>query len=192
MQRWVDGSERAYGVAVVNDSKYGYSASGDTVFVTLLRSPKSPDPSADMGKHDFDVSIVPHAGDWRAPEIWRAATSHNEPFIVAPVPVHGGKRRSAGWITVEPSSVELGAFKRAEDDDRYVVRLVETYGRPVVARLTFGTPMSAGEVDMLERPVAGGLRTCGTTIDVPLGAFEIETLALVPKTPGKSGSSACR
>jgi alpha-mannosidase len=188
----VDGSERAYGVAVVNDSKYGYSASGDTIFVTLLRSPKSPDPRADMGTHTFDVSIVPHAGDWRAPEIRRAAASLNEPFIVAPVPVHAGKRRSAGWITIEPSSVELGAFKRAEDDDRYIVRLVETDGRPVVARLTFGTPMTASEVDMLERPVAGGYHACGMTIDVPLGAFEIGTFALEPETAEDAASANCR
>ena len=192
MQRWVDGSERAYGVAVVNDSKYGYSASGDTIFVTLLRSPKAPDPRADMGTHTFDVSIVPHAGDWRAPEIRRAAASLNEPFIVTPVPVHAGKRRSAGWITIEPSSVELGAFKRAEDDDRYIVRLVETEGRPVVARLTFGTPMTASEVDMLERPVTGGYHACGTTIDVPLGAFEIGTLALEPETAEDAASANCR
>jgi alpha-mannosidase len=192
MQRWVDGSERAYGVAVVNDSKYGYSASGDTIFITLLRSPKSPDPHADMGTHAFDVSIVPHAGDWRAPEIRRAATSLNQPLIVAPVPVHPGKRRSAGWITVEPSSVELGAFKRAEDDDRYILRLVETDGKRVIARLTFGTAMAATEVNLLERPVAGGFRACGTTIDVPLGAFEIGTLALRPWTTGDSVSTVCR
>jgi alpha-mannosidase len=192
MQRWVDGSEHAYGVAVVNDSRYGYSASGDTIFVTLLRSPKSPDPSADMGTHDFDVAIVPHAGDWRAPEIHRAAASLNEPFIVAPVPAHLGKRRSAGWITIEPSSVQLGAFKRAEGDDRFIVRLVESDGRPAVARLTFGTPMAASEVDMLERLVEGGYRACGTTLDVPLGAFEIATLALVPATPGDRARPGCR
>jgi alpha-mannosidase len=191
MQRWVDGSERSYGVAVVNDSKYGYSASGDTIFVTLLRSPKAPDPRADMGTHTFDVSIVPHAGDWRAPAIRDAATSLNKPLIAAPVPVHAGKRRSAGWLAIEPSSVELGAFKRAEDDDRYIVRLVETDGRPVVARLTFGTPMSASEVDLLEQPVAGGYHSCGTTIDVPLGAFEIETVALRPETGGGPGSGGC-
>jgi alpha-mannosidase len=178
-------------VAVVNDSKYGYSASGDTIFVTLLRSPKAPDPRADMGTHTFDVSIVPHAGDWRAPAIRDAATSLNKPLIAAPVPVHAGKRRSAGWLAIEPSSVELGAFKRAEDDDRYIVRLVETDGRPVVARLTFGTPMSASEVDLLEQPVAGGYHSCGTTIDVPLGAFEIETVALRPETGGGPGSGGC-
>jgi alpha-mannosidase len=192
MQRWVDGSERAYGVAVVNDSKYGYSASGDTIFVTLLRSPKEPDPRADMGTHTFDVSIVPHAGDWRAPEIRRAAVALNEPLIAVPVSVHPGARRSASWLAIEPSSVELGAFKRAEDDDRYIVRLVETDGRAVMARLTFGTPMLAEEVDLLERPVVGGYRACGTTIDVPLGAFEIETLALRPETGGGPGSNDCR
>lgn len=192
MQRWVDGFERAYGVAVVNDSKYGYSASGDTIFVTLLRSPRSPDPSADMGTHEYDIGIVPHAGDWRAPEIRRAAESLNEPLIVAPVPVHAGRRRSAGWLAMEPSSVQLGAFKRAEDDDRYIVRLVETDGRRTVARLTFGTPMMASEVDMLERPVAGGYRACGTTLDVPLDAFEIETLAVVPRVSGDGVRSGCR
>ena len=192
MQRWVDGSERAYGVAVVNDSKYGYSASGDTMFVTLLRSPKSPDPAADMGMHAFDVSIVPHAGDWRAPEIRRAAASLNQPLLAVRVPVHAGQGRSAGWLSIEPSGVELGAFKRAEADDRYIVRLVETSGRPAVARLTFGTPMSASEVDMLERPVAGGYRVCGTTLDIPLGAFEIETLALVPATPEDGARRGCQ
>jgi alpha-mannosidase len=192
MQRWVDGSERAYGVAVVNDSKYGYSASGDTIFVTLLRSPKEPDPEADMGTHSFDVSIVPLAGDWRAPEIRRAAASLNEPLLAVPASVHGGARRSAGWLAIEPEGVELGAFKRAEDDGRYIVRLVETSGRAVMARLTFGTPMVAEEVDLLERPVTGGYRSCGTTIDVPLGAFEIETLALRPETVGETASADCR
>jgi hypothetical protein len=52
--------------------------------------------------------------------------------------------------------------------------------------------MAASEVDMLERPVAGGYRACGTTLDVPLGAFEIATLALVPATPGASARPGCR
>ena len=49
MQRWLDGSSHNFGVAIVNDCKYGYSASSDTMFVTLLRSPKFPDSLADIG-----------------------------------------------------------------------------------------------------------------------------------------------
>jgi alpha-mannosidase len=182
MQRWVDGFERAYGVAVVNDGNYGYSASGDTIFVTLLRSPKSPDPSADMGTHGFKLSIVPHAGDWRASEIRRAAASLNQPLVAMRVPAHAGSGRSAGWLSIEPRSVELGALKRAEDDDRYIVRLVETSGRATTARLNFALPMLVSETDMLERLVPGGYNARGAMVNVPLGPFEIKTISVRPAT----------
>ncbi|HEY2895930.1 MAG TPA: glycoside hydrolase family 38 C-terminal domain-containing protein, partial [Gemmatimonadaceae bacterium] len=80
MQRWLDASSHGFGVAVVNDGKYGYSASGDTLFITLLRSAKWPDPHSDIGMQHVGLSIVPHAGDWHAPEIRAAAAELNSPL----------------------------------------------------------------------------------------------------------------
>ena len=51
--------------ALLTDSKYGYSCFGGELRLSLLRSPKSPDPEADMGAHDFAYALVPHAGGWR-------------------------------------------------------------------------------------------------------------------------------
>ena len=180
MQRWVDASAHGAGVAIVNDSKYGYSASGDTMFITLLRSPKWPDPQADMGMQRVVLSIVPHAGDWRAPQIAEAAEELNAPMLALAVPVHVGSKPGASWMSVEPVSVTVGALKRAEDDERVVVRLVETSGRTTTAHLRFATAMDASEVDMLERPVDAGYRARGESVDVQLGPFEIRTLALRP------------
>lgn len=180
MQRWVDASANGAGVAIVNDSKYGYSASGDTMFITLLRSPKWPDPHADIGMQHVLLSIVPHAGDWRAVEIRTVADEINAPMIAQAVATHPGGTAPTSWMSIDPSSVRLGALKRAEDDDHMIVRIVETSGIGTVAHLRFATRVEASEVDMLERPLTGGYRASGAVLDVPMKYFEIKTLSVRP------------
>jgi alpha-mannosidase len=181
MQRWVDASRGGRGVAVINDGKYGYSAHGDTVFISLLRSPKSPDPYADMGTHTVTVSILPHSGDWRDSAIRHAATSLNTPLLAVATAAHDGRTRAFQSLRFESSSVELGALKRAEDDDRSIMRLVETEGRGGAAVLRFPSPVEARQTDLLERVVENGFHACGTVIRVPLRAFELRTIAIEPQ-----------
>lgn len=176
MQRFVDVSARGYGVTVANDSKYGYSASGDTLFLTLLRSPKWPDPQADMGTHVFTYSLAPHAGDWRSLAVRAAATSLNAPFRAARVDVHPGAARSTSFLALVGGTADVGALKRGEDDDAWIVRLVETAGAATTARLRFPFPVFAEETDMLERGTGVVLRGRGRELAVPLGKFEIRTL----------------
>ena len=52
-------SEEGYGFTLINSSKYGYSALGSTLSLSLLRAPKSPDPNCDMGKHEIEFGILP-------------------------------------------------------------------------------------------------------------------------------------
>jgi alpha-mannosidase len=153
------------------------------MFITLLRSPKWPDAHADVGPQHLELSIVPHEGDWRAPEIREAAAEINAPMVALKVAAHEGGARSGSWLSVEPSTVEMGALKRAEDDDRYIVRLVETSGRATVARLHFAFAVDAGETDLLERELADGFRAHGAVIDVPLKSFEIKTISVRPVAP---------
>lgn len=60
--RFADLSEFGYGVAVVNDCKYGYGIEGQTIRLSLLRSPTAPDAEQDQGLHQFSFGIVPHLG----------------------------------------------------------------------------------------------------------------------------------
>jgi alpha-mannosidase len=186
MQRWVDASDGGRGVAVINDAKYGYNANGDTMFIALLRSPKSPDPQADMGVHEFTVSILPHAGDWRNGAIREAATSLNTPLLAVPVAAHDGHGRSVRSMRIESHGVDLGALKRAEDGDRTILRLVETAGRPESVTLRFPVAVEARQMDLLERVVPNGYRSCGTVLSVPMRAFELRTLALAQARCGDS------
>ena len=171
MLRFVDGSSRDYGVAIEANGKSGYHAHGDTVFLSLLRSPKSPDPVADMETHHFRYSIVPHAGDWRAPAVRAAARSLNQPLRGAIVAAHPGTgRMTAPALTITGGTVDLGTLKRAEDSDAWVVRLVETSGRPTTAVVRVAGA-SAEETDLLERPTGKRYSMTGGVLSVPMGAW---------------------
>lgn len=60
--RFADLSEMGSGVALINDSKYGYSIIGSTIALSLLRAPKQPDDKCDLGKHEFNFSLFSHDG----------------------------------------------------------------------------------------------------------------------------------
>ncbi|MGH3147657.1 MAG: alpha-mannosidase, partial [Rubrobacter sp.] len=49
--RYADLSEPGYGVALLNDGKYGHSARANVLGISLLKSPMYPDPLADEGDH---------------------------------------------------------------------------------------------------------------------------------------------
>jgi alpha-mannosidase len=57
---WADLSEYGFGVALMNDSKYGYACHGNVLRLSLLRSSKQPDAEADMGSHRFKYCLAPH------------------------------------------------------------------------------------------------------------------------------------
>ena len=78
--RFADLSEHGFGVAVLTDCKYGYSCYGNELRISLLRASKSPDPEADMGRHEFAYAVLPHAGGWREGGVVAEAALFNQPL----------------------------------------------------------------------------------------------------------------
>ncbi len=82
--RWADlGAGRdgkVHGLSILNQSKYGYDAAGNVLRFTLLRSPKWPDPEADMGHHHFHYALYPHAGTWKDALTVRHGYEYNYPL----------------------------------------------------------------------------------------------------------------
>jgi alpha-mannosidase len=142
--RFADLSEHGFGVAVLTDSKYGYSCYAGELRVSLLRSPKSPDPEADMGRHEFAYALVPHVGDWRHGGVLAHAVAFNAPL-----------RRTAfaldGSFAAVDGGLVLDTIKRAEDSDALVLRLYEPYGGRGVARVRLASaPAAARRANLLE------------------------------------------
>ncbi len=182
--RFVDLSETGYGVALLNDSKYGHGVHGHVVTLSLLRGPMYPDPFADEGHHRFTYSLLPHAGDWTAAGVVFEAFALNSPLVALPAGTADG-RAPASWGFVETGGlpVALGALKPAEDGEGMILRIYEPHGARGTALLQFGEDVKRAErVNLLEEPVTGAdgsLRVDGSTIELRLRPFEVATLRVV-------------
>jgi alpha-mannosidase len=130
--RWADLSEHGFGAALLTDCKYGYSCYGDELRISLLRAPKSPDPEADMGRHEFAYALLPHAGGWREAGVVAEAARFNAPF-------RSGHERPS-FASVDDPSLVLDTVKRAEDSDALVLRLYEAHGARGTARVRLAAP----------------------------------------------------
>ena len=89
-------SEHGFGVAVLTDSKYGYSAFGNTLRISLLRAPRNPDPEADRGTHPFAYALLPHTGTWQDAGVVAEAAALNSPVRWGTLPAARWRARPAG------------------------------------------------------------------------------------------------
>jgi alpha-mannosidase len=180
-QRWIDLSGerggREYGLAVINDAKYGYSVQGSDLRISVVRGPvyaqhdpHKLDPHGeyiweDQGGQTFRMSLVPHSGAWQDTGVVRLAEE-----FVAPVPViyqgiHRGHRPlSASFLSIDAPNVVVSVVKKAEDGEDLIVRCYETAGKPAQATLNLA---------LMKRQWTGTFRP-----------FEIKTLRI----PRKGGA----
>jgi len=157
--RFADLSEHGFGAALLTDSKYGYSCFGNELRISLLRSPKSPDPEADMGQHEFAYAILPHAGGWREAGVLAEAVRFN-----APLRWTDRLPREGSFASVDDPNLVLDTIKRAEDSDALVLRLYEAHGGRGTARLRLGVPFSAARL-------ANALEDDGELLELDDGAI---------------------
>ena len=179
-QRWIDVSgERGsakYGLAVINDAKYGYSVNGGDLRISIVRSPVyaqferelKPDGEylwQDQGRQIFRMLLVPHAAGWREAGIVRMAEEFTSPVPVLYQGIHPGSRPgSASFLSVDVPNVVVSAVKKSEDGDDIIVRCYETEGRAATATLNLGIvnrrwtgTFRPLEIKTLRVPRAGGV-----------------------------------
>jgi alpha-mannosidase len=180
--RFADLSETGYGVALLNDGKYGHSAHDNVLGISLLRSPVHPDPLADEGEHRFTYSLFPHEGDWAGAGVAQEAFALNSPLCTAAA-TRDRETLPPEWglIKVEGVALALGSLKKAEDSRGLILRLYEPHGARGKSALHFAREIKRAEkVNLLEevdeiRP-APTIR--GHTLGVEVRPFEVLTLRL--------------
>jgi alpha-mannosidase len=150
--RFADLSEHGYGVALLNDGKYGHHAIGNELGLSLLRSPVYPDPRADEGRQSFTYALYPHSGDWMTGGVLAEAEDLNQPLLCRPV--RTGRELSWSAAGIEGMQLGLSGFKPAEDGDALILRTYEPAGARGDVRLALPKGWRVGdEVDLLEQTV---------------------------------------
>lgn len=182
-QRWIDLSSADWGVALLNDCKYGQAVEDSTLRLSLLRSSTDPDPVADVGLNEFSYALLPHAGDWRNGDVMRAADEFNVPLLAMAAERHSGQRPLPPLCIVDAPNIFVETVKEAEDGNGIIVRLYEAHGAATRAALTVvGRWVEAKETDLIERSVrdlAVNPSERGASIALELSAYEIKTVRIV-------------
>jgi len=182
-QQWADLGDDQHGLSLINDSKFGYDAAGNVLRLTLLRSPKWPDPDADMGHHHFHYALYPHAGTWQQAMTVRHGFEYNYPLQAVVTTAHPGTLPAAhSFVSVSPDNVVLTAVKKAEDANgldqkALILRVYEWAGK--AATVEFHVPpgaTSATVTNMQETPEGDPLGVSGDVVKAPVKPFEILTI----------------
>ena len=175
-QRYADLSEDDWGVALLNDCKYGHKVKNNVLDLALLRSPKYPDYDADQGHHEFTYSLLPHGGDLIHSEVMAQAALLNRGIRVFD---GRGKGSAASVCSLESDSVTLEIVKKAEKEDCRVIRLVETRGCRSEALLKLSDPaLKAIQTNLLEWTDEMEFQPENGTVKLSFSPFEIKTLKL--------------
>ncbi|MGC9468682.1 MAG: alpha-mannosidase, partial [Anaerolineae bacterium] len=143
--RWVDLAQQDYGVALLNDCKYGHKIKGNVIDLNLLRSVPYPgakvfddtdllpgEPNhlyTDQCDHDFTYALYPHAGNAGCGGVIQEAYALNVPLRVIETDAHTGPApREHALIEVGSPDIVIEAVKKAEDSDDIILRLYEAAG----------------------------------------------------------------
>lgn len=172
-QKWIDLSRPDYGVAILNDSRYGYRATANCISINLLRSQHVPGEMADIGHHSIHCAVYPHKGDEIAGNVQKIAYEYN---------VSVGKYCGDGHISESKSLFEVDGgvivdtVKPAENTNGIIARIFEPNGANAEAKITLPTGYSGVTLtDLRENPI-DELQTEDRIAAVKLKPFEVVTL----------------
>ncbi len=177
--KYADISEGDYGVALLNDCKYGYSAMENVLGISLLRTPTWPDEDTDMGMHEFTYSLYPHAGNHAQSGVYRHAIMLNNPPLVKKLGEGDIKPVSYSWLTCDKDNVIVESLKKSEDSLGWVVRCFERNNTRTKANLRFALSVKEiFECDMMEN-VESSVSVHENQASLTFRPFEIKTLKII-------------
>ncbi|MEM6381789.1 MAG: glycoside hydrolase family 38 C-terminal domain-containing protein [Pseudomonadota bacterium] len=178
-QKWADLSEANYGVALLNDCKYGYDVHHNVMRLSLLKSATMPDPVADQGEHRMTYALLPHEGDWRR-DVPRAAYDLNNPLIVHRVDNAEGNTAWRHLAKTHKSNLIIETIKQAEDGNGIIVRLFENNRERGPVTVQFGFDVAAVMVCNLLEDVREPVPVRHNHIELDVRPYQIITLRVVP------------
>lgn len=169
--KWSDISETNYGVAVLNNCKYGISAEGSDMRLSLLMGGIRPDPYTNFGTHYMKYALLPHVGPFTADSVVRPAYLYNyKPFEVE------GSVKLPALYSVDKSNIICEAVKNAEDvKGAYVLRLYECERSTTECTLHLEGAAKVYVTNMLEE-IEEELVPVNGDVTLEFRPFEIKTI----------------
>ena len=175
--KWVDMAETGYGVALLNDCKYGFSTDGSTLELSVLKAGNYPTDEVDQGLHRFSCSLLPHEGTLYEAGVIREAYSFNQPLLATTVGAAAGTNPESFCLaSCDADNIILEGVKKAQADNSMILRLYESFDRRCTATITVADGFTKAYLcDLMENELEE-LSFDGHSVTIPVKNFEIITL----------------
>jgi alpha-mannosidase len=206
-QQWaaITDKSKSFGVAVLNDCKYGWDKPDDstlrTTFLhlpfTFIMSVRYGQDTMDIGEHRILSALTPYSPEnGSLHRVGVEAARLNQPLLAFQTDKHAGvlgrwfrfvrlTRHPANEQMASVDDVSVKAVKKAEDSDEIIVRVADATGKKKEQlHLGLGNGVvSAREVngmedDLGQMPVEDGY------LRFDLAPFQLRSFALTPAPPG--------
>ncbi len=190
--QWIDLSEPGCGLALYNDSKYGFRVKNGQMEMTALRSVPHPSCAVitvddtgtpgqsaiaeygDLGAHSFRYAVQPHDGTLDEATLTARARALNTPLRL--LPIGNEAIRSGSFFEIDHPAIEVTACKKAEQGDGIIVRLCNVSPSQAKTTIQSRLPFSqVWETDLLETRTVR-CETEGNSLSTEFAPFEIKTL----------------
>ncbi|WP_340022013.1 alpha-mannosidase [Paenibacillus sp. FSL K6-1096] len=170
--QWADISEKGFGIALLNDCKYGYDIKDSVMRLTLLKSAVHPDPQQDQGHHEFTYALYPHTGDFVEGGVVQEAWELNHPLRAV-----AGRLEAAPLLYIDGQHVMVDAIKRSEDGKDVVLRLHEYAGSRTQVIIDSAYEIGSWqECNLMEEPL--GERQEAEELSFQVKPYEIKTFRI--------------
>ncbi|KAJ7846613.1 glycoside hydrolase family 38 protein [Mycena olivaceomarginata] len=190
--KYADLSEYGYGIALLSESKYGFSCQGNVLRISLLRAATEPDAEQDQGEHTFSWAVMPHKGHFN-----RTLMSLKVRALSPGASARALNTTRSPFALTGGPNVFLETVKRGEDDSlkaggktTVVLRLYEAFGGHAQTQLRIAGGLgveAAYETNLLEDVAEGAVCTLRSTdgvenelgLNLTFRGFEVKTVVLV-------------
>lgn len=169
--KWVDMSEEHYGVALLNDCKYGHYAKYGVLSLNLLRSQNHPGVSADIGRHEFQYALYPHSGNLCQSDVREKAYALNNPAMTIEF-----EAQMPFVAASDKNNIVIETVKKAQDSKDLILRIFENRGEDTKAVITLNEVFERAELcDLLENETEA-LPIEENRITLDFHGFEVHTI----------------
>lgn len=177
-QKWVDVSENNYGVAILNDGKYGFGVAEGDLSMTLIKSGGFPFDGASEKAPTFTYSLLPHRASGVNGGIVEKSYVLNRPFFVREVEAKEGMLpKEYSLIQSKTAGVIIETVKQAEDGNGIVLRMYEAYKERKKVRLSIPSAKEVSLCDLNENELQK-LTLEGGMVEFTVKPFELITLKI--------------
>ena len=178
--KWMTVAENNYGVALLNDCKYGFNTEGSTMKLTVLKCSQYPNAEADQGAHKLTYSIMAYEGDFREAGVINEAYALNQPLEAVLCDKNNGTAAGEfSLVSCNKKNVIVETVKKAEADGGMVVRMYDAFNRRANATVTVASGFKKAYICDLMENVLEELEFNNNSVTVPVGNFEIVTLKFI-------------